>query len=75
MSLKNKFTKEELELLDKINIKIEERDYNEIETGEIVSLLDDVIRESLDKDDNYTEKSYAYESIQDKVLKYEEEIK
>ena len=74
MDLKNKFTKEELELLNEINIKIEEKDYDENETGEIISLLDDIIRESLDKDDNYTEKSYVYETIQDKILKYEKEI-
>lgn len=74
MGLKNRFTKEELKFLEKINIKIEERDYNEDETGEIISYLDDVIRESLDKDDNFTEKSYTYEAIQDKILKYEEEI-
>lgn len=74
MGLKNKFTKEELELLKNINITIEEKDYNEDETGEIISLLDDAIRENLDKDDNYTEKSYAYEAIQDKIIKYEEDI-
>lgn len=74
MGLKDRFTKEKLEFLDKINIKIEEKDYSEDETGEIISLLDDAIRESLDKDDNFTEDSYAYEAIQDKILKYEEEI-
>ena len=72
MSLKNKFTKEELELLKKINIKIEDREYNENETGELISLLDDTIRETLDENDDFTEKSYAYEKIQDKILEYEE---
>ena len=72
MGLKNKFTKEEIELLKKINIKIEDKDYNENETGELITLLDDAIRESLDKNDDFTEKSYAYEKIQDKILEYEE---
>ena len=71
MGLKNKFTKEEIELLKKINIKIEDKDYNENETGELITLLDDAIRESLDKNDDFTEKSYAYERIQDKILEYE----
>lgn len=74
MELKSKLNQEEIELLNKIGIKIKDGNYTIDETGDIIEKLDYIIQDSLNEDGDMTEKSMQYESIQDKILEYEKEI-
>lgn len=74
MELKSKLNQEEIELLNKIGIKIKDGNYTIDETGDIIEKLDYVIQDCLNENGDMTEKSMQYESIQDKILQYEKEI-
>ncbi len=74
MELKSKLTEYELELLKKIGILIENREYNMEETGGIIDKLDDAIRDNLDKNEEFSSKALEYEKIQDKILEYENNL-
>ena len=69
MELKSKLNQEEIELLNKIGIKIKDGNYTIDETGDIIEKLDYIIQDSLNEDGDMTEKS-----MQDKILEYEKEI-
>ena len=74
MELKSKLNQEEIELLNKIGIKIKDGNYTIDETGDIIEKLDYIIQDSLNENGDMTEKAMQYESIQDKILEYEKEI-
>lgn len=74
MELKNRLDQEEIELLNKIGVKIKNGKYTIYETGDIIEKLDDIIQENLNEDGDMTEKALQYESIQDKILEFEKEI-
>ena len=74
MELKNKLEQEEIELLNKIGIKIKDGNYTIDETGDIIEKLDDVIQENLNENGDMTKKAIQYENIQDKILEFEKEI-
>lgn len=74
MELKSKINQEEIELLNKIGIKIKDGNYTIDETGDIIEKLDYIIQDSLNENGDMTEKAMQYESIQDKILQYEKEI-
>lgn len=74
MELKNKLKQEDIELLNKIGIKIKDGNYTIDETGDIIEKLDYIIQDSLNENGDMTEKAMQYESIQDKILEYEKEI-
>lgn len=74
MELKSKLNQEEIELLNKIGIKIKDGNYTIDETGDIIEKLDYIIQDSLNENGDMTEKAMQYESIQDKILQYEKEI-
>lgn len=74
MELKDKLTKEEIKLLEQEGVKIHGGKYTIDETGALIEKLDDIIRENLDENDDFTKKSLQYESIQDKILELEKEI-
>lgn len=74
MELKNRLDQEEIELLNKIGVKIKNGKYTIDETGDIIEKLDDIIQENLNEDGDMTEKALQYESIQDKILEFEKEI-
>lgn len=74
MELKDRLTKEEIKLLEQERIKIHDGKYTIDEIGDIIEKLDDIIRENLDENDDFTKKSLQYESIQDKILELEKEI-
>lgn len=74
MELKNRLEQEEIELLNKIGIKIKDGNYTIDETGDIIEKLDNVIQENLNENGDMTEKAIKYESIQDKILEFEKEI-
>ena len=68
MELKNRLDQEEIELLNKIGVKIKNGKYTIDETGDIIEKLDDIIQENLNEDGDMTEKALQYESIQDEIL-------
>lgn len=74
MKLKGKLKQEEIELLDRVGIKIKDGNYTIEETGDIIEKLDAVIQENLDKNGDMSEKAIQYEIIQDKILEFEKEI-
>ena len=74
MKLKSKLKQEEIELLDRVGIKIKDSNYTIEETGDIIEKLDAVIQENLDKNGDMSEKAIQYEIIQDKILEFEKEI-
>ena len=74
MELKNRLEQEEIELLNKIGIKIKDGNYTIDETGDIIEKLDDVIQENLNENGDMTKKAIQYENIQDKILEFEKEI-
>ena len=74
MKLKNRLNEEEIELLNKIGIKVKDGNYTIDETGDIIEKLDYIIQDSLDENGDMTDKAMQYESIQDKILEYEKEI-
>lgn len=74
MELKNKLTENEIELLKEAGIEIEEKEYTIDDTGDIIEKLDNAIIANLDDNDDFTEKADAYERIQDKILKFENEL-
>ncbi len=74
MELKNRLKQEEIELLNKVGIKIKDGKYTIDETGDIIESLDSVIQENLNENGDMTEKAIQFESIQDKILELEKEI-
>ena len=74
MELKNRLKQKEIELLNKVGIKIKDGNYTIDETGDITERLDSVIQENLNESGDMTEKAIEYESIQDKILEFEKEI-
>lgn len=74
MELKNRLKQEEIELLNKVGIKIKDGKYTIDETGDIIESLDNVIQENLNENGDMTEKAIQYENIQDKILELEKEI-
>lgn len=74
MELKNELTEKELELLNNIGIRIENKKYTIDETGEMIEKLDEIIKEQLDENDEFTPKALEYEKIQDKILEYEKKL-
>lgn len=74
MNIKNKLDDNEIKLLESVNIKLEDKDYTIDDTGEIIERLDEEIHNNLDKNLNFTEKSIELEKLQDKILKFEENI-
>ncbi|MBS5863718.1 MAG: hypothetical protein KIC54_03415 [Clostridium sp.] len=74
MELKNRLKQEEIDLLNKVGIKIKDGKYTIDETGDIIERLDSVIQENLNENGDMTEKAIEYESIQDKILEFEKEI-
>ena len=74
MELKNRLKQKEIELLNKVGIKIKDGNYTTDETGDIIERLDSVIQENLNESGDMTEKAIEYESIQDKILEFEKEI-
>ena len=74
MELKNRLKQEEIELLNKVGIKIKDGKYTIDETGDIIESSDSVIQENLNENGDMTEKAIQFESIQDKILELEKEI-
>lgn len=74
MELKNRLKQKEIELLNKVGIKIKDGNYTIDGTGDIIERLDSVIQENLNESGDMTEKAIEYESIQDKILEFEKEI-
>ena len=74
MYIKNEFKLNEIEILQKLNIPIEDKEYTIEDTGNIIEKLDEAIQNSLDKKLNLTEESIRLEKIQDKILQLEEKI-
>ena len=74
MNIKNKLDDNEIKHLESVNIKLEDKDYTIDDTGEIIERLDEEIHNHLDKNLNFTEKSIELEKLQDKILKFEENI-
>lgn len=82
MKLKNKLTEREIELLKKINIQLEERDYN---TDEIIEMTDNTVLlgeiSNLEGEDyKTTDIANEYANLVDKLVKlsnteYEDEKK
>lgn len=82
MKLKNKLTEREIELLKKINIQLEERDYN---TDEIIEITDNTVFlgeiSNLEGEDyKTTDIANEYANLVDKLVKlsnteYEDEKK
>lgn len=71
MKIKNKLNERELELLNKINIIIENREYNWEELEEIKDNL--VIRgeiSNMDQNENPTSLSDEYSSLVDKFIEF-----
>lgn len=71
MKIKNKLNERELELLNKINIIIENREYNWEELEEIKDNL--VIRgeiSNMDKNENSTSLSDEYSNLVDKFIEF-----
>lgn len=74
MELKNELTEKELGLLNNIGIRIENKKYTIDETGEMIEKLDEIIKEQLDENDEFTPKALEYGKIQDKILEYEKKL-
>ena len=74
MNIKNKLDDKEIKLLESVNIKLEDKDYTIDDTGELIERLDEEIHNHLYKNINFTEKSIELEKLQDKILKFEENI-
>lgn len=71
MVLKNNLTEFELNLLNKANLKIADKDYTFDEIDDLIERLDIIISNHLDESQNFTELSLEYEKIQDKLLDLE----
>lgn len=75
MKIKNRLNEKEIELLDKINIKIEDKDYD---FDELEDIKEDIVFKgeicNLDKNENSTELSDQYSNLVDKFIEFEEEI-
>ena len=74
MYIKNEFKLNEIEILQKLNIPIEDKEYTIEDTGNIIEKFDEAIQNSLDKKLNLTEESIRLEKIQAKILQLEEKI-
>lgn len=74
MKVKNSLNKREIELLNKINIEIEDREYNFEELEEI---KEEIVFKgeiaNMDKNENQTALSEEYSNLADKFIKFEEE--
>ena len=74
MEIKNRLNKRELELLSKINIKIEDREYYFEELEEIKEEI--VFKgeiSNMDKNENPTALSGEYSNLADKFIEFEDE--
>ncbi len=73
MKIINKLNERELELLKKIDIIIEDRDY---QWEEIEDLKEDIVFKgeisNMDKDENPTSLSEEYSSLADKFIEFED---
>jgi len=73
MVIKNRLNEEEIELLNKINIKIEDKDYD---LDELEDIKEDIVFNgeicNLDKNENPTELSEKYSDLADKFIEFEE---
>lgn len=74
LRIKDELNNNEIELLMKNNIIIEDKEYTINDTGDIIEKLDAAIQNSLDKNLNFTEKSVELEILQAKILKLEDKI-
>ena len=74
LRIKDELNNNEIELLMKNNIIIEDKEYTINDTGDIIEKLDVAIQNSLDKNLNFTEKSVELENLQAKILKLEDKI-
>jgi hypothetical protein len=74
LKIKDELNNNEIELLMKNNIIIEDKEYTIDDTGDIIEKLDAAIQNSLDKNLNFTEKSVELENLQAKILKLEDKI-
>lgn len=74
LRIKDELNNNEIELLMKNNIIIEDKEYTINDTGDIIEKLDAAIQNSLDKNLNFTEKSVELENLQAKILKLEDKI-
>lgn len=74
MKIKNSLNEKEIELLKKINIEIEDRDYD---FDEIEDIKEDIVFKgeicNFDKNENPTELSDKYSELADKFIEFGEE--
>lgn len=75
MKIKSRLNEKEIELLNKINIEIEDKDYD---LDELEDIKEDIVFKgeicNLDKNENPTELSELYSNLADKFIEFEEEI-
>lgn len=73
MKIRNNLNEKEIELLKKINIKIEDRDYD---IEELENIKEDIVFKgeicNFDKNENPTELSEKYSNLADKFIEFEE---
>lgn len=73
MKIKNKLNKNELDLLKKANLIIEDKDYNDDEIMELEEEIADIMLDHLDKKQEYTPLALEYEKIHDKFIEFEDD--
>lgn len=75
MKIKSRLNEKEIELLNKINIEIEDKDYD---LDELEDIKEDIIFKgeicNFDKNENPTELSEEYSNLADKFIEFEEEL-
>lgn len=73
MKIKNKLNKNELDLLEKSNLIIEDKDYSNDEIMKLEEEIADIMLDHLDKKQDYTPLALEYEKIHDKFIEFEDE--
>lgn len=71
MRFVNKFTDEEIELLENLGIEIRDREYSDYEINDMESIVMDAVMCNLDNDGEFTELAEKYNWIHDKLLQIE----
>lgn len=71
MRFVNKFTDEEIELLENLGIEIRDREYSDYEVNDMESIVMDAVMCNLDNDGEFTELAEKYNWIHDKLLQIE----